>query len=662
MNGIFLLTPVFFPMLGALASYALGRRSKPARDALAGAVGVIEFILCGVLLAGAASGRAWALELPGLCGRGLSFRADGFRALYAAVAALLWMMTTLFSPEYLRHYRNRNRYYLFTLLTCGATVGVFLSDDLFTAFVFFEIMSFTSYVMVVQDEKPGAMRAGETYIAVAVVGGMAALMGLFLLEARLGTLSFDELPAAAQALEDRSVLYLPGALVLAGFGAKAGMFPLHIWLPKAHPAAPAPASALLSGILTKAGVFGILVLTGRVFLHDAVWGNAILALGAVTMVLGAVLALFSVNLKRTLACSSMSQIGFILVGVGLQGLLGEENVLAVWGTGLHMVNHSMLKLVLFLCAGVIYMNTHELDLNKLRGWGRGKPFLNLCFLLGSLGLAGVPLLNGYVSKTLLHEALTEYIHLAAQSGHPTGLYRGVEGLFLFSGGLTAAYMAKLYGVLFLEKPDRPAERQKPYMSRRSALAVGVPALALPVMGLLPSGLMERAAGLMESFMDPGLPRGTVEIRWFSPENLKGAFISLGIGAAVYFLVVRALLTRRDENGVRRYVDRWPAWLDLEALVYRPLLEKLLPFLGALVCRVLDNLTGWLVKLLDLTLLRRKPIPPRDDGDFAPGDFTPQLRRSSTLRRISGSISYSLLLFGLGFCAAMLYLIYILIRK
>ncbi len=659
MNDYILLLPVFLPMAGALAAYAAGRKNKTARDYLADAVGGAEFVLCAVLLALVGNGRVFSLSLPGICGRGLSFKLDGFRALYALIAALMWLMTTVFSREYLAHYRNRNRYYLFTLLTCGATAGVFLSNDFFTTFIFFEIMSFTSYVMVVQDEKPAAMRAGTTYLAVAVIGGMVMLMGLFLMEYRLGTLAFDRLHSAVEALEDRSCLYLPGALILFGFGAKAGMFPLHIWLPKAHPVAPAPASALLSGILTKAGIFGVLVLTARVFLRDALWGRVILALGVVTMVLGAVLAVFSIDLKRTLACSSMSQIGFILVGVGMQGLLGEENALAVWGTGLHMVNHSLIKLVLFMCAGVVYMNTHALDLNKIRGWGRNKPLLNVCFLMGALGIAGVPLWNGYVSKTLLHESIVEYSELLARTGSPVGLYRAVEWLFLLSGGLTAAYMTKLYVAIFVEKPPKPVEK-KPYMNWQSALAITIPALALPVMGLFPTPVMGGAARLMQGFMNGESPAHAVA--WFSLANLKGALISLGIGAAVYFLVIRTVLMRREADGGKVYVDRWPAWLDLENLLYRPFIEKLLPFLGALVCRVLDNLTDWSVALLNHTLLRRKPIPPRVDADFEPGDYTPAVRRSYTLQRIAGSVSYSLLLFGLGFCAAMGFLILILLTK
>ena len=184
---------------------------------------------------------------------------DGFRSVYTLVAAFMWMMTTVFSKEYFKHYHNRNRYYLFMLLTLGATMGVLLSADLFTTFIFFEMMSLTSYVWVAHDEKKDSLRAAETYLAVAVIGGMVMLMGLFMLYHLLGPdgLFIDRMTVAALQCQDKTVLYVAGALICVGFAAKAGAFPLHIWLPKAHPVAPAPASALLSGILTKAGIFGI---------------------------------------------------------------------------------------------------------------------------------------------------------------------------------------------------------------------------------------------------------------------------------------------------------------------------------------------------------------------------------------------------------------------
>ena len=348
MNGsIWLPVLVFLPIVGAFAVYLAGRKNKMLRDYLADAVVIAECLLAFVLFVCLPKDESLTFVLPEFCVRGLYLELDGFRSLYVLVASFMWMMTTIFTREYMAHYRNRNRYYLFTLLTLGATVGVFLSSDLYTTFIFFEIMSFTSYVWVAQEENKGALRAADTYLAVAVIGGLVMLMGIFLLEHLTGTLNMAELytllsgEEQAISAENRPILYTAGACMLFGFGAKAGMFPLHIWLPKAHPVAPAPASALLSGILTKSGVYGILVLSCVVFSHDPAWGYVILLLGVITMFGGALLALFSLDLKRTLACSSMSQIGFILVGVGMSGLLGHEGALALRGTVLHIDRKSV---------------------------------------------------------------------------------------------------------------------------------------------------------------------------------------------------------------------------------------------------------------------------------------------------------------------------------
>ena len=171
---------------------------------------------------------------------------------------------------------------------------------------------------VAKEEKKEALKAAETYLAVAVIGGLVMLFGIFLLQNTIHTLEISQLLEKSKLVANKGPLYIAGGCILFGFGAKAGVFPLHIWLPKAHPVAPAPASALLSGILTKTGVFGILIVSCNLFFGDELWGRLILVLGILTMFGGALLALFSVDIKRTLACSSMSQIGFMLIGIATQ--------------------------------------------------------------------------------------------------------------------------------------------------------------------------------------------------------------------------------------------------------------------------------------------------------------------------------------------------------
>lgn len=618
--SILIYCAIFLPMTAAILCYIAGRFSKNIRDYLADATTGITFFICLYLAIQTINhnGSGILLEIPYVCGMGLHFTLDGFRGLYGTIAAFMWFMSTLFSREYFRHYRNRNRYYLFLLLTLGATEGVFFSADFYTTFIFFEIMSLTSYVWVAHDERKESLRAAGTYLAVAVIGGLVMLMGIFLLYDATGTLFFQDLSGILFGNNiDSAQIWIAGLCLLFGFGAKAGAFPLHIWLPKAHPVAPAPASALLSGILTKAGVYGILILTAYLFLGSSLWGGLILILGVCTMVIGALLALLSTDLKRTLACSSVSQIGFILIGAGMSGLLGEENTLAMRGSLLHMVNHSLIKLVLFMAAGVVFMNVHKLDLNEIRGFGRKKPLLNYIFLMGALGIGGIPLWNGYISKTLIHESIVEYITLV-RSGKTTSLFtasfmKGVEWIFLISGGLTIAYMTKLYICLFLEKNTDASvqekyDHMKSYMNRTSASVLVLSATLLPFMGFLPGAIMDRIADMGQEFLQ--IVPLTEPLSYFSFTNLSGAAVSLAIGALLYFILVRFWLMKRisQHETARTYVNRLPRWMDLEELLYRPVLLKILPFTFGIICRFLDSLADTIVVVLRKTVFRDSRLP------------------------------------------------------
>ena len=595
---------ILMPFLAAPCSYLLGQKTKPSRDFFFRFIVISEFLLALLLFIQTEGTQQRIFSLPGVCGMGMYVTSDGFRSIYTVIACLMWMVTGLFSREYFAHYRNRNRYYLFQLITLGATVGIFLSADLFTTFIFFEVMSFASYVWVAQDEKPDSLSAAATYLAVAVIGGMVLLMGLFLLFHQTGTLMIQELPAVSQGKN----LYPAALCMLVGFGAKAGCFPIHIWLPKAHPVAPAPASALLSGILTKTGIFGILIISCKLLAHDSLWGFFILILGTITMFWGAVLALFSINLKRTLACSSVSQIGFILVGIGMTGLLGEENLLAVRGTFLHMVNHSLFKLILFLVAGIVYQNTHQLDLNKIRGFGRKKPLLMFLYLMGALGIGGVPLWSGYISKTLLHESIVEY-GVGLKSGSIlSGFIQAdwitlIEWIFLLSGGLTVAYMCKLFTAIFLEENQssdvqRTYDQCSGYVTSLCGAVLGLCAVLISLFGTLPTLTMDHLADLAQNFC--GEFHNSHPVHYFTWGNLKGSLISITAGAVIYLVVVRGWMMKASSSQRKTYVERWPKLLDLEFLLYRPVLLKLLPaFLGS-IFGILDKITDWLAKVLIVT--------------------------------------------------------------
>lgn len=536
----------------------------------------------------------------------LNFITEGFAVLYCGIAVFMWVVSLLFSKEYMAHYDHKKRYYILMIVTWIATMGVFASGDYLTTFVFYEMMSLASYILVIHEEKPIPMRAGETYLAVAIIGGMIILMGIFLLYDALGTLKFSELSSAMESYlaggGSKGRIYAIGICLLLGFGAKSGMFPFHIWLPKEGPAAPAPVSALISGIITKTCVFGIIVVSTRLFFGNRIWGIMLSIIAAITMFLGALLALFSVNLKRTLACSSISQIGFILTGISMIVLLGEENALASMGTILHMVNHSMIKLLLFSCAGAIYMKRHALDLNALRGYGRNKPYLMVLFLIGAVSISGVPGTSGYISKTLLHEAVVEYIEHAHHLGYSTMWFSIFEWVFLISGGITFCYMTKLFICLFIEKNPDPVieeryESKDSYMSKLTTACLTAPAVVLVCMGALPHQIMDRLAEMARPFLCGAELEHTVH--YFSLVNIKGSAISLCIGLVLYLTVVRFLMMRKVKFSARYteamkaeinlpegsddsfevdskvYVNLWPEIVDLEDQFFRILIADLL---------------------------------------------------------------------------------------
>ena len=665
---------VFGPFAAGLVSWLIGRKNENARDLFAIGVTAAELVL-----ALAAAFLTPSLRIGGILAGGLGFMVDGFRSVYIVITAFMWAGTTLFAKEYfLEEREGLNRYWLFVLFTLGATEGVMLSADLMTAFIFFEILSFTSFTWVIHEETPGAVRAGYTYLFIAVIGGLVLFMGLALLWHAAGTLEFSGLRAAVSAAPDQGMILAAGVCILLGFGAKAGMVPVHIWLPKAHPVAPSPASALLSGILTKVGIYGILMLTLNALLDNRLFGLLVLLLGVITMALGAVLALFSVNLKRTLACSSMSQIGFILTGVGMLVLLSADSVeegagLAVCGLMLHMVNHSLIKLTLFMAAGVVVMNLHTLTLDEIRGWGRNKRFLKISFALGALGISGVPLFNGYISKTLLHESIVEGIH-ECRGLH--SMLSVIEWVFLISGGITFAYMLKLFICIFVEK-NRDEKRQRAFdgstgcMNAASTAAVFGSSLLMVILGQ--PAVMKRLAAHMTGFEE------ILHFSAFSWTNLKGGLTSLLIGGLVYLIIVRRVLLR---NG--SYVNLWPEKLDLEELVYRPVLTRLLPgvfgslaalfgenvvlkplcrlavFLVSVGGRILDMSTDCLITLFRATFAREKKV--RGKEIVHPGLLrTMAAELGEAARPITSNLTFALLMTCIGILVILCAIIYSLVR-
>lgn len=608
---------------------------------------VVEFVIFLYLFLNAKSFDGVVISLNWFSGLGVHFEVSGLGVLQALATSVIWVASSIFSEEYFAQDKtNLSRYYAFFSVTFGATLGIFLAHDLFTAFIFFEVMSFASYVLVVHNQNDDSIAAGNSYLTVAVLGGLLVLMGIFILNAMTGTMVISELKDACMPFISSPWLYAAGFLIFSGFAAKAGMFPVNDWLPKTYTAAPAPISSALSGILSKAGVYGVIVVTVKILSSSFSWASIILVLGVLTMFIGAVFALMSKNLKETLAYSSMSQIGFMIIGVAMTSILGEHGAIAAYGTILHMINHTLIKLVLFTIAGVVYINVHSLDLNKVQGFGKDKPFIKVCFATAALGVMGIPGFNGYISKTLLHEGIVEYIHMATNGAN---WFRAVEAIFLISGGFTVAYMTKLFICLFVkDSTDKHHSSSKSYISKRTMTVLGIVSAAIFIFGIAPHKTLDFIAAQSVGFMELHPLEHRVE--YFSLTNIKGALISITIGAVLYFALVRNVLITK-ENG---YIDPHNKDWTVENKFFRPLLFTILPFIGGLFSRVLDVLTDVFVFIVDRLFCKSVEVPetfwhgrPETEADV--------MKRNSVVS-ITRSLSYSLLLFGIGLVFTLLYLL------
>lgn len=566
MTNLLFIAILFLPIVSAPVVYFINKKSNTLRNLITCAITFITFIsaLFLVIIFNEAS-----FSIGNISSFGISFSITGFNSILLILTTFLWLISSLFSNEYFAHYKNKGRFFFFWLITLSATCGVFLSDNFYTAFLFFEIMSFASMTWVIHEENEVAFDASSTYLTVSLLSGLVMLMGLFMLYNEAGTLNFEELHHIFEEKAINSKIFTSAILILFGYGAKAGLFPLHIWLPKAHPASPAPASSLLSGILTKCGIFGIVTISSKVMFSSENWGKLLLFLATITMTLGAILALFSTNLKRTLACSSMSQIGFIVVGISMYVLLGHHGQLAVRGIILHIFNHSLIKLVLFTCAGIVYMNIHKLELNDIRGYGRNKPLLMISFLLAALSIGGIPGFSGYISKTLLHESIVEYAALV-EGGYHIAI-KLVEYAFLFTGGLTLAYMTKIFICLFIDKPTKNFENKK-YVKSSTGILLFIISIAFFILGSLPYTFMDNLSTLVFPFFNEN--QHFHEVNYFSWVNISGALISISIALIVYFLFVRKVLLSKEE-GYKKYNG---VKIDIEKNIYKPLLIDFLPWI------------------------------------------------------------------------------------
>jgi multicomponent Na+:H+ antiporter subunit D len=327
---------------------------------------------------------------------------DGFSLFMLMAIQLVSFAVGIYSISYMEHYGAKANYYALLLVMIAGMNGLVLANDLFNVYIFLEVAAVASYALVAYGLEHDELEASFKYLMLSVVASAAILIAIAILFGMTGGLSFDAVAEGLRSLNAGGVTAVCAALFLMGFGLKAALIPFHAWLPDAHPSAPAPISAILSGLLIK--VSGVYALT-RIFFHvfgmTPALSQVLMWLGAVSIVVAAFLALGQKDLKRMLAYSSISQVGYVVLGIGLGTPLG------VAGGLFHLFNHALAKGLLFLNSGSVQQATGTRNLDEMGGLAKRMPFTAGTNLVGSLSIAGVPPLGGFWSKLLIIMALVQ---------------------------------------------------------------------------------------------------------------------------------------------------------------------------------------------------------------------------------------------------------------
>lgn len=327
---------------------------------------------------------------------------DGFTRLMLLLVNGIAFLVFLFSIGYMKPYSDPWKYSTLFLLLVAGLNGVVLTGDLFNLFVFVEIASISAYALVGYTIEQEAIEASIKYQVLGGVASMFILWGILVLYQLTGTLNMADIGKVIVEKNSSHSLYLASGLFLTGFGLKSAMVPFHAWLPDAHPSAPSPISAMLSGLVIKGlGIYPLCRIFFDILGFKSVFGTLFLGLGTLSLLLGAFCALGQTDMKRLLAYSSINQIGFILLGIGLGTPLG------ILGGLFHLVNHGVCKSLLFLNAGSVEYATGIRDIRKLGGLHASMPVTSTTFFIGSFALGGMPPLNGFWSKLLIFLALVE---------------------------------------------------------------------------------------------------------------------------------------------------------------------------------------------------------------------------------------------------------------
>ena len=464
-------------LLPGLVIFTLSEDKMRLRTVLNLLGALVKLILVGWMIWGVYHGHHYETRLALLPDLELVLRAGPLALLFVSLSTVLWLVTTVYTIGYLEGSPHRSRFFGFFSLCVTATVGVALAGNLITFLLFYELLTLTTYPLIVHRGTEEARRAGQTYLAYTIFGGAMLLLGTVWLYTLTGTLEFTPKGFVSGLTEvHHPALVIIFALLIAGFGVKAALVPLHGWLPQAM-VAPAPVSALLHAVaVVKAGAFGIVRVVYDVFGVESAAGlgvtGPLAAVAAVTIIYGSLRALFQDDLKRRLAFSTVSQVSYIVLGVAIVGPV------ATIGALVHIVHQGLMKITLFFCAGNLAETLGIHKVSEMNGVGRRMPWSMAAFTVGAFGMIGAPPVAGFISKW--------YLGLGALGAGQAW----VVFVLAASSLLNAAYFLPiLHRAWFREPPDTwPDEHD--FGRKETAWMLLLPPVATALMAL--------AAGLVAS--------------------------------------------------------------------------------------------------------------------------------------------------------------------
>jgi hydrogenase-4 component B len=492
-------------------------------------------------------------------------RLDALSGVFLVIIGVVTFAVGLYGPAYVRGFENGKD----SLAALGGFTGLFivgmilvvLADDAFLFMVSWELMSLASYFLVAfHHDNAANRRAAFLYLLMAHVGGLFILLGYGVLASFGGAFTFEAMRAAELSFGWASVAFV---LAFMGFGMKAGLLPLHAWLPEAHPAAPSHISALMSGVMLKVAVYGFIR-----FVYDLIgdvqwqWGVAVLIVGSISALMGVLYALMQNDLKRLLAYSSVENVGIIFIALGLSLLFLATGFPLLAALGLiaalyHSVNHAMFKGLLFFGAGAILHSTRERDLNQMGGLLRRMPWTGLFFLVGCISIAALPPFNGFVSEWLTFQTALQAWQL--ENGVLRTLVPITAAVLALTGALAAACFVKVYGVAFLGQARSRQARRAGRIPLGMRAGEAVLASLCLLLGLFPTQMVQMLERVAHQMLGEGLPAASTNSwLWLTPVAPESASYSAPLLVLTFAAMVGLAVWIWRRSAVSR-IRRCDAW-------------------------------------------------------------------------------------------------------